>query len=116
MKARLRDVDNHGVHYQALMFVCPGCAEVAGGGSGLHMLPVNTSEHSPSWTFDGDLDAPTLAPSIKTTWGDKTLCHCYLRAGVFQFLKDSTHSFAGQNVPMPDLLDWAAELGSTTED
>lgn len=113
MKARLRDVERDGARYQSLMFVCPGCAEQDG--SGLHMLPVNTSETSPSWTFDGDLDAPTLAPSIKTTFGEQTLCHCYLRGGVFHFLKDSTHSLAGQNVPIPDLPDWAAKERSDTD-
>lgn len=105
MKAELRTVDDHGVVYDVLAFVCPGCAEMHSN-SGLHMLPVNTTEHAPSWTFDGNLDAPTLEPSILTGRGTSTICHSFLRGGVFEFLTDSTHSLAGQRVPIPDLPEW----------
>lgn len=111
MKAHLRTVDDHGVTYEALAFVCPGCVD-ASGGSGLHILPVNSSTKSPSWTWDGNLDAPTLSPSILTHTkpyvdGRPTgVCHSFLRAGVFEFLHDCTHSLAGQHVPLPDLPDW----------
>jgi hypothetical protein len=112
MKARLRTVDDHGTTYTALMFVCPGC--VAGavakghdGYAGLHMLPVNSPQTSPSWDWDGNLDAPTLSPSILTD-GAYGRCHSFLKGGVFEFLSDSTHPLAGQHVPMPDLPDWAA--------
>lgn len=64
------------VRYPVLAFVCPGCA--SDGSSGLHMLAVNTDLHSPAWTWEG----------------------------VFEFLPDSTHRFAGTSVPMPDLEDW----------
>lgn len=113
MKSQLRQVNDHGVTYSALMFVCPGCA--AGGPegyAGLHMLPVNSPDiGKPSWDFDGNLDAPTLSPSI-LTHGSETIptCHSFLVAGVFQFLTDSTHSLAGQHIPIPDLPTWAEEL------
>lgn len=108
MKAALRDIDDHGVTYSALMFCCPGCAEMHGN-SGLHSLPVNSPQKSPSWDWDGNLDSPTLSPSILTrsaNAGGSTVCHSYLRAGVFEFLGDSTHSLAGQHVPMLDLPEW----------
>lgn len=100
MKASLRDVDDHGEKYSALLFKCPGCAE--DGSSGFHMLPVNSPQHSPSWTWDGDLEAPTLSPSILSRHGD-VVCHSFLTGGVFNFLTDCTHSLAGQQVPMPDM-------------
>ena len=106
MKSMLRSVDDHGTHYQALMFVCPGCMEF--GGSGLHIVPVNAPHLlKPQWDFDGNLETPTLSPSI-LTWRDKRtqICHSFLRAGVFDFLGDSTHSLAGQQAPMPDLPEW----------
>lgn len=106
MKAQLRHVLDHGVEYDVLAFVCPGC--MGDGGSGLHLLPVNTAQHSPSWTWDGNLDAPTLEPSILTHWGGM-ICHAYLRGGVFQYLGDCTHKFAGQHVPMPQLPLWFIE-------
>jgi len=114
MIAMLRNVEDHGVTYSALMFVCPGCL-AAEQGSGLHMLPVNTTEHSPQWTYDGNIEAPTLEPSILSHIGPYVdgaptgICHSYLRAGVFEFLGDCTHELAGQHVPMVDLPDWVVD-------
>lgn len=113
MKAALRHVDDHGVKYDCLMFVCPGCA--INNGTGLHMLPVNADNKTPSWDWDGNLDAPTLSPSILTHTKPYVdgkgigVCHSFLKDGVFQFLSDCTHSLAGQNVPLPDLPVWAEE-------
>lgn len=109
MKSMIRNIDDHGVHYQALMFVCPGCALAwinGGRSSGLHMLPVNSPQKDPSWDWDGNLEKPTLSPSILTGKGTDRICHSFLRAGVFEFLTDSTHSLSGQSVPIPDLPDW----------
>lgn len=113
MKSKLRTVDASGVVYQALMFVCPGCA--AGGPEGyegLHMLPVNSPDiGKPSWEWDGNLEAPTLSPSILTEASKHySRCHSFLKAGVFDFLTDSTHPLAGQQVPLPDLPQWAEDL------
>lgn len=126
MKSRLRTVRSRGVRYSALLFVCPGC--VAGGPSGyagLHMLPVNAPPEfkGASWDFDGNEEAPTLSPSIltnKTRSKDTRFhkdgrpmfprCHSFLKAGVFDFLKDSEHPLAGQKVPIPDLPEWAENL------
>lgn len=109
MKTSLRQVNDHGVEYNALMFVCPGC--VAGGPEGyegLHMLPVNCGDvHQPSWDFNGDMERPTLSPSILTQGGYVEVCHSYLKDGVFEFLSDSTHPLSGQKVPIPDLPEWA---------
>lgn len=101
MKSQIRNVDDHGNHYTALMFVCPGCQSM-GYESGIHMLPVNSPSKSPSWNFNGNLEAPTLSPSILTkTHGG--VCHSFLENGVFRFLSDCTHSFKDQLVPIPDL-------------
>lgn len=108
MKSQIRKVNDHGVTYDCLAFVCPGCAEDRGG-SGLHMLPVNTTEKSPSWDWDGNLDAPTLNPSILTGKDSPNICHSFLRVGRFEFLGDSTHSLAGKTVDLPDLPDWFTE-------
>jgi hypothetical protein len=89
---------------------CPGCEE-------MHRLP-------DSWTFDGNLESPTFRPSFKHEgvqcvvvegqwtgeWkldsAGKTIpyvCHYVLTAGQLNFCADSTHSLAGQTVPLPDL-------------
>ena len=104
-KACIRKINDRGVIYEALMFCCPGCAER--GGDGIHMLPIGGYVGPrPSWDWDGNLGAPTLSPSILTRTTD-TVCHSFLRAGVFEFLGDCTHSLAGQSVPMGDLPSWA---------
>lgn len=113
MKALLRTVDHAGVIVPCLVFWCPGCArevELADGTahttSGLHMLPVNTTARTPAWGWDENLEAPTLTPSILTHGAGEWRCHSFLRAGVFEFLGDSSHPLAGQHVPMPDLPEW----------
>lgn len=109
VKCILRKVIRGSITHDALLFACPGC--IAGGPDGydgIHLLPVNTTEYSPSWDFDGNLEAPTLSPSILTHGGyGKAKCHSFLRSGVFEFLSDSTHPLSGKKVPIPDLPDWA---------
>ncbi len=119
MKSRLRTVRYDNVSVNTLMFVCPGC--VAGGPDGydgIHMLPVNAPQgfDRASWDFDGNLEAPTLSPSILSHGAVvdgvevRPTCHSFLRDGVFEFLGDSTHPLAGQKVPIPDLPEWAEKL------
>lgn len=122
MKAQLRSVNDHGVVYNSLVFVCPGCAAGGPDGySGLHSLPVNAENiGKPVWTWNGDLEKPTLSPSI-LTHGTKNgiypRCHSYLQEGKFNFLTDSTHPLAGQNgIPMPDLPEWAEKLDEGEDD
>lgn len=104
MKSQIRHVNDYGTRYIALAFMCPGCVELVG--TGLHMLAVNSSVKTPSWAWNGNLDAPTLNPSILTHGGNDKVCHSYLRDGVFEFLDDCAHSLAGKKVPMPDLPAW----------
>lgn len=118
MKTKLRTVNANGVTYEALMFVCPGC--VAGGPNGydgIHLLPVNcdlTEINKPAWNWNGDLEKPTLSPSILSQGYCR--CHSFLTDGVFNFLTDSDHPLSGQSVPMPDLPDWAEELSDDDEE
>jgi len=112
MKAMLRTVVDHGVTYDALMFSCPGCVSADPNGfyDGIHMLPVNLEVdiEKASWDWNGDLESPTLHPSILSQ--GRCRCHSFLRDGVFEFLSDSDHPLSGQSVPMPDLPDWVTEL------
>lgn len=110
-KSQVRAVDDHGLCYEVLAFVCPGCA--LDGSTGLHLLPVNSTTKKPSWTWDGNYEAPTLSPSILSNGhGQGRRCHSFLTAGVFQFLDDSEHALAGQSVPIPDLPDWFCREGA----
>lgn len=109
MKAMIRKVNDNGKQYECLAFVCPGCVSMKEGGSGLHMLPVNTTVKKPSWKWNQDLILVTLEPSILTSYNYNNVpgvCHSFLRDGVFEFLADCTHELVGKKVPLPDLPDW----------
>lgn len=81
-------------------FKCPGCGWT-------HML--NTGPGRPRWTFNGDLDRPTLSPSInhrqEFTAADRParVCHSFVEDGRIRFLPDSTHQLAGQTVDLPEI-------------
>lgn len=85
---------------------CPGCDE-------LHAIGVTGDDGSKprvEWTWDGNLEAPTVSPSIKVQGGrqgSEHVCHSYLEGGRWRFLADSTHAFAGvTDVPMVPLPEW----------
>lgn len=116
--AQLRTVQDGDLEYQALVFWCPGCEYPGEDGQpqgGAHMLPVNSTTKTPQWDFDGNLDAPTLSPSILTRMNHRRergedvgefVCHSFMRAGQMEFLGDCTHQYAGQTVPLPPMPDW----------
>ena len=111
--AQIRHVTEGDLTYDAIMIWCPGCTLMISPDEpdegGLHLLPVNSTTKTPSWTWDGSLDRPTLSPSILTTYSADRRCHSFLSGGFWDFLADCTHVLAGQTVPMPDLPDWVLE-------
>lgn len=85
---------------------CPACKET-------HHF--KTDEVHPCWTFNGNIESPSFAPSMLIRWGkyaghagpgeeyeDNGICHYILTAGVINFCGDCTHAMAGQSVPLPD--------------
>jgi hypothetical protein len=60
------------------------------------------------WNWNGDIEKPTLSPSILQTAGPdghKDICHCFVRDGVIEFCGDCTHSLTGKSMPLPDWND-----------
>lgn len=92
---------------QWLYLWCPGC--------GLIHTPIVDGKGA--WTWDGNLEAPTLSPSILVSYGaGARSCHSFVRNGQWQYLEDCTHELAGQTVDLPPLPDWAiGESDSATE-
>lgn len=100
---KIRPID----HGKTLMFECPGCGENHG------VTVAGDSIPHPCWTWNGDLDRPTLSPSILcrgykfASKDDNTqvayVCHSFVRDGMIQFLADCTHELAGQTVPLPEV-------------
>lgn len=100
-------------------FLCPGCKDW------------HATDNR--WVFDGDVEKPTLSPSVLVRSGhfisdykegdgcwckynaehpnDKASFHCYLchsfvRQGKIEFLEDCSHALAGQTVDLPPMEDW----------
>lgn len=99
-----------------LLTWCPGCDL-------LHRVQFVGEDgvvpEGPVWTFDGNVESPTVQPSIlvKRTYGPdhekvEQVCHSYLTAGVWQFLDDCTHALKGQHVPLPPLPEWVTRKRS----
>lgn len=60
--------------------------------------------------YPNDMTLTTNTPHTKDpAWGN---CHSFLRDGVWDFLSDSAHALAGQQVPMIPIPDWAEERWS----
>jgi hypothetical protein len=110
------------VEESGLRFECPGCGES-------HI--VNIGAGRPHWGFNGDMDQPTLSPSVLVRTGHFcnnppvpgncacdfhirfpeeepwdwpcSVCHSFVRDGHIQFLSDCTHALAGQTVDLPEV-------------
>jgi len=77
-------------------FWCPGCERA-------HAFDQR-------WTFNGDYEKPTFAPSLLCTapyYGDMEpyVCHSFVTDGRIQFLNDCTHKLIGQTVELPVVKD-----------
>lgn len=85
-------------------FYCPGCK----------------SHHAfySSWYFNGDLEKPTVSPSILVHWvrtkndesgkvipnsGEAMTCHSFITNGNIRYLNDCTHELAGKSIELPEL-------------
>lgn len=73
---------------------CPGCQFGHG---------FRTTKH-PKWEFNGDMEKPTLHPSLLVRYGagGEEVCHSFIKDGMIQFLDDCTHALKGQTVPLED--------------
>lgn len=100
-----------------LLFWCPGC-------DGAHQVQIADGP-GPQWSFNGNYDRPTFAPSVlvksghycsgqegKDCWCtyearfgkpapfECFVCHSFVRDGQIEFLGDCTHALAGKTVPL----------------
>jgi len=74
------------------------------GPTGRLTVPVirhGTREGTGCWSWNGDIEFPTLRPSLLTT-GHDFRCHIWLNDGKAQFLDDCSHEHRGKTL---DLLD-----------
>jgi hypothetical protein len=94
LSAKLRSVGD------GIGFWCPGCDSI-------HVIRTKPN----GWAWDGNVDAPTISPSILVTYDGKdagqadappSRCHSFVKAGRIEFLSDCTHALAGKTVAVPD--------------
>lgn len=86
-----------------LLFWCPACRCTHG---------VSTRGPGPVWTFNGDYERPTFAPSLKmeivapkTAMEPEKLlscCHLVVTCGRISYEGDCTHGMAGRVIDMEE--------------
>ena len=103
---KYRTVSNHpsGEPGESFWFWCPGCKT-----NHRFVTKLPTGETGPTWTFNGDLEKPTFAPSLlcngRTTPDPERgvhRCHLFLQEGMVHYLGDCTHELAGQTIPVQE--------------
>lgn len=80
----------------AFLFRCPGCKR-------RHTFW--TAGTGPRWQFNGDMEFPTISPSLLVRFSEGSICHSFIQRGMIQFLNDCTHELAGKTVPLPGFTD-----------
>lgn len=85
LSAKLRSV-GFGTAGSGIAFWCPGCNEA----HAIRTEGTGGEFNRARWSFDGNVDAPTLSPSI------------LVRANFSPEDGDCTHALRGQAVPLPD--------------
>lgn len=94
--------DDYGI--VRLWFWCPGCDEPH---APVVATPLHPNGSEPVWTWNGDLENPTISPSVLVRYGRLSgqepvrVCHLFLKEGKLEFLSDCTHELAGQTVELP---------------
>lgn len=86
-----------GTGRKGVWFECPGCKMT-------HAMYVEGAQH-PVWEFNGNLEKPTLRPSLLSQFtykGQPVVCHSFVTDGQIQFLSDSTHDLSGKTVDLPE--------------
>jgi len=99
------------------VFFCDGCGCAHGIRSQNWIAPGNLSEDDKKWidgrwTFNSDLEKPTISPSIHVWDFQKdangkivsrtTKCHSFVTEGKIQYLGDCNHPLANQTVDLPE--------------
>lgn len=93
--------------YKGLAHWCPACNEA-------HAFAIEGKNSSGAcWTWDGDVEAPTFAPSMLIKTGPYPhqpneqpridVCHYFLKKGIIEYLGDCTHHLKGQKINLPPL-------------
>jgi hypothetical protein len=96
--AKFKIIDNTKGAYA---FHCPGCK------CGHTVFTQNEGYSHPIWEFNGDVNSPTISPSLKNV-GEYPegvrVCHSFITSGHIEFLSDCTHELAGKIVEIQNIV------------
>ena len=84
---------------------CPGCGCAHSVSTIKETARQMPDGSTPCWKFNGDMEMPTLEPSVNYT----DYCHHYVENGNIRFLHDCQHHLKNQTVPLPDWTQEASE-------
>lgn len=87
-KAGTMGSGDRGNGHSSYYFYCPACKSY-------HHFDAGNKE-GPTWTFDGNWEKPTFAPSLKYL---RSGGHFKLEGGIIKYCPDAP-KMAGQNVPL----------------
>lgn len=74
---------------------CPGCGT---------WHPFRVRGKGPSWSWNGDENAPTFSPSMLVNQHhEPSRCHSFVENGQIRFLSDCHHDLKNQTVDLPEL-------------
>jgi len=73
-------------------YKCPGCKHD-------HSVPAER------WAFNGDINNPTLNPSVRHYTEQTTICHYFIRNGKIEYCGDCQHELSGKIVEMEEMND-----------
>lgn len=78
------------------LFYCPGCKCDHG------LWTSNKNGNNVIWKFNGDLNKPTVTPSLLIKHGKNIVCHLFIKEGMLKYLHDCSHELAGETIEMED--------------
>jgi hypothetical protein len=73
-----------------VIFYCPGCG-------------TNHSVLSDKWTFNNDVEKPTISPSVLVKSWPIKICHFFVQDGKISYLHDCEHELKDKVVDMVDI-------------
>jgi len=83
-------------------FFCPACEC----DHGVWVTPNKNILKESCWSFNGNFEKPTFAPSLKITTPTPQgyhICHNIITNGLIHYCNDCTHKFAGQTIELPEI-------------
>lgn len=81
------------------VFQCPGCK------CSHYVQTAKNDAGQPVWKWNGDVDKPTVTPSIRVQTEDETgkkCCHFFITNGQIRFCGDCTHELSGKTLELED--------------